>query len=217
MSIQERESNEDPGRIAGRDGTEGPEAPEGPGGRRRWRSWRGRTRTLAALVAVFVLGAASGGALIATSDAWSHWGGGRWGGGAKWGHGDPERMKERVLDRSARWLGRVDATDAQRDAVQGIIGEAADDFAATIEEHRGLRREWLTELARPELDAEALEALRVQHLGMMDEKSRRALDAVLRIAAELTAEQRNDLLDDFARHRGRHHAWRNRRHGGKES
>ena len=203
-------------RNDGRERNEGRPEPEGSGGRegarrKDGRPRRRRARTLAAVVTVLVVGAAGGGALLAATDAWSHWG--RWGGG-KWGHGDPERWKEHLLDRSARWLGRIDATDEQREAIRRILEEATDDFAGTVEEHRSLRRDWLTELARPELDAEALEGLRAAHLRMADEKSRRFLDVVLRVGAVLTVEQRNELISDVARHRGGHHRWRRRGDGG---
>ena len=203
------ERNEDRWKHGG-EGSGGREGTRGRDGRPR----RRRSRTLTALAAVLVAGAVGGGALLAATDAWSHWG--RWGGG-KWshGHGSPERWKERLLDHSARWLGRFDATDEQREAIRGILGEAVDGFAGTVEEHRSLRREWLTELARPELDAEALEALRTKHLGLAERKSRQALDVVLRVGAVLTAEQRNDLLSDFARHRERRHE-RRKRHRGEE-
>ena len=203
-------------RNDGRERDEGRREPQGSGGRevgrrKAGRPRRRRARTLAAVATVLVVAAAGGGALLTATDAWSHWG--RWGGG-KWGHGDPERWKEHVLDRSARWLGRIDATDEQREAIRRILEEAADGFAGTVEEHRSLRRGWLTELARPELDAEALEGLRAAHLRMADERSRQLLDVVLRVGAVLTVEQRNELISDFARHRDRRHRWRRRGDGG---
>lgn len=196
------------GQGRGDEGSGGREGARGRDGRPR----RRRSRTLIALVTVLVVGTAGGGVLLMAADAWSH--GGRWGGG-KWSHGSPERWKEHLLDHSARWLGRVDATDEQRETIRGILGEAVDDFAGTVEEHRSLRREWLTALARPTLDAEALEALRAKHLDLADRKSRQMLDVVLRVGTVLTAEQRNDLLSDFARHRERRHERRKRR-GGEE-
>lgn len=194
------------GQGRGDEGSGGREGARGRDGRPR----RRRSRTLIALVTVLVVGTAGGGVLLMAADAWSH--GGRWGGG-KWSHGSPERWKEHLLDHSARWLGRVDATDEQRETIRGILGEAVDDFAGTVEEHRSLRREWLTALARPTLDAEALEALRAKHLDLADRKSRQMLDVVLRVGTVLTAEQRNDLLSDFARHRERRHERRKRRRG----
>ena len=161
---------------------------------------RRRAKMAAALVAVFVVGAIGGGALMMSTDAWSHWG--RWG-GMKGHHGDPAMWTERMRDRASRWLGKIDATDEQREVIDEIIGQAVDAFSGTIEEHRSLRREWLTEFERPELDAEAMEALRARHLELVDRKSRRALDTVIRIGSVLTAEQRANLLSELSRHRER--------------
>ena len=165
---------------------------------------RRRVRTAAVLVAVFTVGALGGGALVMSSDAWSH--GARWGwGGMKGNHGDPEKWKERIQKRTDRWLDRINATEEQREAIGGVVGEAVDTFAGTIAEHRSLRDEWRTEFVRPELDAEAMEALRVRHLELADRKSRQALDTVLQIGSVLTAEQREEIVAKFARHRDRRH------------
>ena len=164
------------------------------------RTPRRRARMVAALVTVFVVGAASGGALVTSTDAWSHWG--RWGGG-KGVDGDPEKWKERVHDRAGRVLGWLDATDEQREAINAIIGPAADDFAGAFREHRSLRREWLAELERPELDPEAMEGLRARHLELFDRNTREALDVLLRAGSVLTAEQRGELLSWVARDRDR--------------
>ena len=165
----------------------------------------GRTaRKAAVLAAVFVVGALGGGAVVMSTDAWSHWG--RWGGGGHKGHhADPARWKGHMEDHALFWLDRVDASDEQREAVRAIIGEAADDLAGAVGEHRALRRKWLTELERPELDAEALEALRAQHLALLDGKTRRALDAIVAAGSVLTAEQRAELVSMLSWHRERRH------------
>ena len=161
-----------------------------------------RVGIAAVLVAVFAVGAIGGGALVMTTDAWSH--GGRWG-GSKGHHGDPDRWKGHMEDKALFFLDRMtDVTDEQRDAIRGIVGEAADDFAGAIEEHRDLRRAWFTEFEREELDATGLEALRAKHVALLDRKSRAALDAVLRAGAVLTPEQRAEIASALDRHRGRH-------------
>lgn len=166
---------------------------------------RGRRRTgrkAALLAAVFVVGALGGGTVVMSTDAWSHWG--RWGGGGPMGqHGDPARWKGHMEDHALFWLDRVDATDEQREAIRTIVGQAAEDLAGAVGEHRTLRRRWLTELERPELDAEALEALRAQHLALLDGKTRRALDALVAAGSVLTAEQRAELVSMLSWHRDR--------------
>lgn len=186
----------------------------GSGGPRR-RLRLPRARTAAVLAAVFAVGALGGGAVVTATDAWSHRGGwGHWG-GSKGGHADPERWKGRMEDRALFWLERVDATDEQREAIRGIVGRTVDDLAGAVGEHRALRREWLTELERPELDADALEALRAKHVALVDRKSRAALGAVVEAGSVLTAEQRRELVETMSWHRRGHH--RGRRDGKDES
>lgn len=161
---------------------------------------RRRARKAALLAAVFAVGALGGGAVVMSTDAWSHWG--RWG-GPMGHHGGPERWKGHMEDHALFWLDRVDATDEQREAVRTIVGEAFDDLSDVVGEHRTLRREWLAELERPELDAAALEALRARHVGLLDRKSRRALDALVEAGSVLTAEQRAELVSMLSWHRDR--------------
>ena len=106
---------------------------------------RRRARKAALLAAVFAVGALGGGAVVMSTDAWSHWG--RWG-GPMGHHGGPERWKGHMEDHALFWLDRVDATDEQREAVRTIVGEAFDDLSDVVGEHRTLRREWLAELER---------------------------------------------------------------------
>lgn len=171
---------------------------------------RRRARTAALLAAVFAVGALGGGAVVTATDAWSHWG--RWG-GPMGHHGGPEKWKGHMEDHALFWLDRVDATDEQREAVRTIVGEAFDDLSGAVGEHRALRREWLTELERPELDAGALEALRARHVALVDGKSRRALEAIVEAGSVLTAEQRAELVSMLSWHRDRRGK---RRHGSDE-
>ena len=157
-------------------------------------------RTAALLAAVFAVGALGGGAVVTATDAWSHWG--RWG-GPMGHHGGPERWKGHMEDHALFWLDRVDATDEQREAVRTIVGQAFDDLSGAVGEHRTLRREWMTELERPELDAAALEALRARHVALVDGKSRRALEALVEAGSVLTAEQRAELVSMLSWHRDR--------------
>ncbi len=175
------------------------------------RTPRRTARRLALLATVFAVGALGGGAVVMSTDAWSHWG--RWG-GMKGHHGDPARWTEHMENRALFWLDRVDATDEQREAVSAIIGETGGDLVGAVGEHRALRREWLTELERPELDADALEALRARHLALVDRKSRKALDVVLRVSSVLTVEQRSELISMLSRHRRGHRDWRGDRDEG---
>ena len=165
------------------------------------RAPRRRAKMAAALAAVFAVGAVGGGALVAATDAWSH--GGRWG-GSMGHHGDPARWKGHFEDRALFILDRMtDVSDEQREAVREIVGEAAGEVAGALGEHRELRRAWITELEREELDEEGLEALRAKHVALLDRKSRMALDAIVRVGAVLTPEQRGEIVSVLSWHRGR--------------
>ena len=182
-------SSEGNGNGSGSDGNEGGS-----------RAPRRRARTAALLAAVFAVGALGGGAVVMSTEAWSHWG--RWG-GSMGHHGGPERWKGHMEDHALFWLDRVDATDEQREAVRTIVGQTFDDLSDAVGEHRALRREWLTELERPELDAAALEALRARHVALVDSKSRRALEAIVEAGSVLTSEQRAELVSMLSWHRDR--------------
>ena len=185
----------------------GNESANGNGHGSGGRAPRRRVKMAAALAAVFAVGALGGGALVMSTDAWSHWS--RWG-GMKGHHGDPAAWTEHMQGHALSWLDRVDATDEQREAVSEIIGETGGELAGTIGEHRALRREWIAELERPDLDAAALEDLRARHVALMDDKSRKALDVLVRVGSVLTAEQRSELVSKLSRHRRGHGG---RRHG----
>ena len=163
---------------------------------------RRRARTAAVLAAVFVVGALGGGAVVMSTDAWSHWG--RWGGSMGHHGGDPARWKGHMEDHALFWLDRVDATDEQREAIREIVGQTVGELAGAVGEHRSLRGQWLAELERPELDADALEALRAKHVALLDRKSRTALGAVVEAGSVLSAEQRGELVEMLSRHRRGH-------------
>ena len=170
------------------------------------RAPRRRLKMAVALAAALTVGAIGGGGLVMATDAWSH--AGRWG-GPMGHHGDPDRWKEHMEDRALFWLDRmVDVDDEQREAIRGILGQVSNDLADAIGDHRELRREWITELERAELDTEGLEALRAKHVALVDAKSRTALDAVLQVGSVLTPEQRSEVVAVLTRHRGRHGHWR---------
>mgnify|MGYP001178391217 FL=1 len=73
-----------------------------------------------------------------------------------------------------------------------------------VEQHRGNRQELIEMLARPQLDNEALEALRQSELRLIDEASQQLTGALTKVSQVLTPEQRQELLAMAARMRGRH-------------
>ena len=65
----------------------------------------------------------------------------------------------------------------------------------------GRRRQLVTELARPQVDAEALERIRADGVTMVDSASKKLVGAVVDASEVLTSEQREELARMVGRHR----------------
>jgi Spy/CpxP family protein refolding chaperone len=136
--------------------------------------------------------------------------GGGFGGG--FGHGgwhmgpggqtDPEAMKRRI-DASVRWmLADVNATDAQRERIAGIVEATTKEMAPLREKHRAARREVMELLAKPTVDRAAIEAIRAQEIQSADAMSRRFVQSLADVAEVLTPEQRTQLAEKMKQRRG---------------
>ena len=168
------------------------------GGRRRARGW------LVAL-ALIGLGAVGGAMTTVAVDAEAH-GGWRHAMGG-FGHHrshratDPARVTEKLQRMSAWALGSVDATDEQRERVDAILAEAVNDVFPLRAEHEAHRRDLVAELARPQIDRDALDRVRIAELALAEKATARLLDATVAVAEVLELEQRQRLMERFARHR----------------
>lgn len=162
------------------------------GGKRRARGWV----TALALVA---LGAAGGAFTTIAVDAGAHGG---------WHHGyrmhgrshmaSPERALERVQRASAWALGRVDATDEQRERIDAILASTVEDLFPLRDAHLAHHRDLIAELARPQVDPAGLERVRTAELALVEKATTRLLDATVAIAEVLEPEQRQQLVEKFA-------------------
>lgn len=118
--------------------------------------------------------------------------------------GSPERMG-RMVD---RMLSGVDATDEQRNQIKQIAQAAATDLKAQREAGRALRERSMQLFTQPNVDANAVEALRQQMLAQHDQTSRRITQALLDASRVLKPEQRTKLADKMKQRREmtqRHH------------
>lgn len=110
--------------------------------------------------------------------------GGDFGGGMF--RGSPEhvgRMVDHMLD-------GLNATDAQRSQIKQIATAAAADLKTQAEAGRALRQRAMQVFTAPNVDANAVEAVRQQMLQQHDQMSRRASLAMIEVARVLTPEQR---------------------------
>ncbi len=134
------------------------------------------------------------------------WGGGNhehaWHGGHHGGrHFDAERMRERVGFGIEYGLRKLDATTEQQDQILSSTDAAIDDLIRLHEARPKPHAELQSLITAETLDRQGLEALRMSQLTMIDQFSRRLLEAATDSVAVLTQEQRQKLLEHIEQHR----------------
>jgi Spy/CpxP family protein refolding chaperone len=113
----------------------------------------------------------------------------------------PAELRDHAEFAVAFALDRVDASDEQQARVSSVVGELVNAIVPLGERHAQNREAWRTELARPEIDRAAIEALRRSELELADAASARLAAALADVAEILTPEQRAELI-----------AWANHHH-----
>jgi Spy/CpxP family protein refolding chaperone len=132
----------------------------------------------------------------------------RWGGHG-FGHGrfrgdhdhDPEEVRERIGFVSDRILGYLDASEAQREAIDEILDRSVAETFASLGQRGEVHEQLSALLASPEVDRAALESLRAQQIALADTLSRELTTTLADIADVLTPEQRSDLAELHERFR----------------
>ena len=117
--------------------------------------------------------------------------------GHGFGHGggpdDVVEAKEHAVHAASWGLGRIDATDEQRDRVAEIVGASVEDLYELRTQHREHHEQAVALLTAAEIDRQALEALRVAEVELADVASQRLLGAIADVAEVLTPEQRAEV------------------------
>jgi Spy/CpxP family protein refolding chaperone len=107
---------------------------------------------------------------------------------------DPGAAKEHA-GMAVEWVLRgVDATEDQKQQARRITDRLIDELSPSIEKHRSFRETMARELAKPEIDREALERLRQEELALADAASKRLVAAIADLGEVLTPEQRAELV-----------------------
>ena len=112
-----------------------------------------------------------------------------------------EQARERSLDKTAWVLGRIDATPEQETRINAIVSALVGDLYPLRGEHRERRRQLITELARPQVDAQALERIRTDGMALANSASKTLVNAVVDVTEVLSVEQRQELAAMIGRHR----------------
>ena len=105
-----------------------------------------------------------------------------------------------------RFLQRIQATDAQTQAIRAVVKKAREQRAPLMQEGRVLHQEALQLWAQPQLNEKALDQLRMR----MNAHHQRMTDAnhrfMLEVARILTPAQRAQLAEAMHERRGKHHS-----------
>ena len=120
------------------------------------------------------------------------------------GHGDHGGGGHGMMGgRIERLLETVDASDAQRSQIKQIMDAARADLKGQRDAGRKLHEQGLTLFAAPNVDAAAIEALRVQMQAQRDTASKRMSQAMVDAARVLTPEQRAKFAEKMKKRQAR--------------
>ncbi len=147
----------------------------------------------AALMAAGLLGLVGGG--LASTAVGHGMGGGGFGG--HWGHHrgpmDPAQAKERAAHVVERFAWVIDATPDQKQKLTTIATSMVSDLVPAHEKMRAARGRLAALLRQPKTDRAALEAIRVEHVALADDVSKRIAQGMADAADVLTPAQRTKL------------------------
>ena len=101
-------------------------------------------------------------------------------------HGDPKAHVEEMLD-------EVDASDAQRQAIEPLVDRATARAHDIHAQAADLHEELLGLLTAETIDRAALESVRADAVALVDRASREMVDAMTGMAEVLTPEQRKEI------------------------
>jgi periplasmic protein CpxP/Spy len=130
--------------------------------------------------------------------------GGPGGKGGPGGHGFMGRMGAEFMEfRMNRMLGKIGASDEQKEKILAIAEKTRDTLQAERKNSGDMRKQMMEILKAPTIDRAAVEKLRTEQTARMDASSKIIADAVVEAAEVLTPEQRVKLADEMPGHRPR--------------
>ena len=107
---------------------------------------------------------------------------------------DPAAAKQHA-GMAVEWALRgVDASEEQKQQARRITDRLIDELSPVVGKHREHREAFAHELAKPEIDREAIERLRKDELALADQASKTAVSAIADLASVLTPDQRAELI-----------------------
>jgi len=123
--------------------------------------------------------------------------------GERFEHADVREIKEHVAHRVDHILEKIDASDAQKDAIQAIVSGGIDELHALHADFASRRDEIGSLLTAEAIDRKAIEAFRASHVAHADAMSRIVSERLADVMVVLTPEQRRALQARLDRHHAR--------------
>jgi Spy/CpxP family protein refolding chaperone len=107
---------------------------------------------------------------------------------------DPAAAKEHA-GMAVEWALRgVNATEEQKQQAKRVTDRLIDQLGPMVGKHREHHEAMVRELAKPEIDRQALERIRQEEIALADEASKLAVASIADLGDVLTPEQRGDLI-----------------------
>ena len=116
-------------------------------------------------------------------------------GGHHWSQTDITKRMDKMTD---RLIDHVDASDAQEQQIKAITSSYLPRIQSMKSAHLSSRRELTQLLTQTEVDRSALNRVRKDALGLLDQNSEVLADMIAEIADVLTVEQRQKLAGEIA-------------------
>jgi Spy/CpxP family protein refolding chaperone len=118
--------------------------------------------------------------------------------------GSPQHkaFMEKRLD---KMLDKINATDAQRSSIKTIFESAFTELKPIHQQQKALHSQLLTAFAATTVDPTAVENLRKQIPGLVDQASQIFAKALEDASQVLTVDQRQTLVKTIEQHHGGHH------------
>jgi len=118
---------------------------------------------------------------------------------------DPAELDARIERMLKHLYVEIDATDAQKQRLEPIVKQAAQELLPLRGQMRAARREALALLSAEVIDRAAIERLRAEQIQLADAGSKRLVVALADAAEVLTQEQRVALAERMEHRRRRWH------------
>ena len=99
------------------------------------------------------------------------------------------------------------ATDAQKAQIKAVWEPLRPQLRSVAEEHMKVRQNIRQALSAPTIDPSAIEKLRQNSVQLMDKRSALITQGMVATAQILSADQRQKIATEIAKHAGEHHGF----------